>query len=124
MCGFILQTGHIGNGCLSASFCVNMNVGWDILFGFMFHVGLGCDWLFWFHESGRCLLFLCSGCVGYCEVCIICDAFSWRCSFMGSMCVSSCRCVMQSVVHPLTSVLLWLYMWRVLFSFVFPMLLM
>ena len=33
--------------------------------------------------------------------CLICDACSWRCSSMGSMCVSSCRCcVFVSVVHP------------------------
>ena len=33
-------------------------------------------------------------------VCLICDVCSWRCSFMGSMCVSSCRCcVFVSVVH-------------------------
>ena len=31
----------------------------------------------------------------------ICDACSWRYSFMGSVCVSSCRCCMfVSVVHP------------------------
>ena len=31
---------------------------------------------------------------------LICDACSWRCSFTGSMCVSSCRfCVSLSVVH-------------------------
>ena len=27
----------------------------------------------------------CSGCVGSCDFCLICDAGSWRCSFMGSM---------------------------------------
>ena len=36
-----------------------------------------------------------------CEFRLICDACSWKCSFMGSVCVSSCRCcVLVSVVHP------------------------
>ena len=36
-----------------------------------------------------------------CDFCLICDACSWRCSFMGSMFVSSCICcVFVSVVHP------------------------
>ena len=36
-----------------------------------------------------------------CDVCLICNACSWRCSFIGSTCVSSCRfCVFVSVVHP------------------------
>ena len=34
-------------------------------------------------------------------ICVICDACSWRCSFMGRGCVSSCICcVFVSVVHP------------------------
>ena len=41
-----------------------------------------------------------SGRVGCCDFCLICDACSWRCSFMGSKCVPSCRCcVAVSVVH-------------------------
>ena len=53
-----------------------------------------------FLTSGCCLL-CCSGCVGCCDFCLICDACSWRCSFMGSMCVSSCRwCAIVSVVLP------------------------
>ena len=48
-----------------------------------------------------CCLFLRSGCVGCCDFCLICDACSGRCSFMGSVCVSSCRCCgFVSVVHP------------------------
>ena len=32
--------------------------------------------------------------------CLYCDAWSWRCSCMGSMSVSSCRCCMfVSCVH-------------------------
>ena len=45
-----------------------------------------------------CCLFLTSGCSDFCY---ICDACSLRCSFMGRLCVSSCRCcVFVSVVHP------------------------
>ena len=52
-----------------------------------------------FLTSGCCLL--CSVCVGCCDFCLNCDACSWRCSFMGRVCVSSCRCcVFVSVVHP------------------------
>ena len=48
-----------------------------------------------------CVVRQCSGCVGCCDFCLMCDACSWRCSFMGSVCVSSCRCcVFVSVVHP------------------------
>ena len=39
-----------------------------------------------------CDVVQCSGCVGWCGCCLICDACSWRCSFLGSGCVSSCRC--------------------------------
>ena len=35
--------------------------------------------------------------------CLICDGCSWRCSFIGRVCVSSCRwCVFVSVMHPIT----------------------
>ena len=54
-----------------------------------------------FLMSGCCLLCSGCGCVGFCDFCLICDACGWRCSFMGSICVSSCRCcVFVSVVHP------------------------
>ena len=32
--------------------------------------------------------------------CLYCDAWSCRCSCMGSMSVSSCRCMFVSCVHP------------------------
>ena len=39
--------------------------------------------------------------MGCCDFCLICDACSWRCSLIGRVCVSSCRCcVFMSVVHP------------------------
>ena len=51
------------------------------------------------------VLLLCSV-VGVCGVVtfsLICNMCSWRGSFMGNMCVSSCRCcVLVSVVHPVT----------------------
>ena len=56
-----------------------------------------------------CCLFPTSGCFMLCcdvvgvlgvVICLICDACSGRCSFMGSVCVSWCRCVLVSVVHP------------------------
>ena len=40
---------------------------------------------------------------GCCDLCLIRDACSWRCFFMSSMCVSSCRCcVLVSFVHPVS----------------------
>ena len=46
------------------------------------------------------MLYVCvSG--GCCVFCLYCDAWSCRCSCMGSMSVSSCRCCMfVSCVHP------------------------
>ena len=42
----------------------------------------------------------CKGCDGCCVLCLYCDAWSCRCSCMGSMSVSSCRCCMfVSCVH-------------------------
>ena len=44
---------------------------------------------------------LCKACDGYCVFCLYCDAWSCRCSCMGSVSVSSCRCCMfVSCVHP------------------------
>ena len=37
---------------------------------------------------------LCKGCDGCCIFCLYCDAWICRCSCMGSMSVSSCRCCM------------------------------
>ena len=37
---------------------------------------------------------LCKECDGCCVFCLYCDAWSSRCSCMGSMSVSSCRCYM------------------------------
>ena len=43
-------------------------------------------------------MYLCSGC---CVFCLYCDAWSCRCSYIGSVSVSSCRCCMfVSYVHP------------------------
>ena len=44
---------------------------------------------------------LCRGCDGCCIFCLYCEAWSCRCSCMGSVSVSSCRCCMfVSCVHP------------------------
>ena len=44
---------------------------------------------------------LCSGCDGYCVFCLYCEVWRYRCSCMGSVGVSSCRCCMfVSCVHP------------------------
>ena len=43
---------------------------------------------------------LCKGCDGCCVLCLYCDAWSCRCLCMGSMSVSSCRCMFVSCVHP------------------------
>ena len=43
----------------------------------------------------------CRGCDGCCVFCLYCEAWSCRCSWMGSVSVSSCRCCMfVSCVHP------------------------
>ena len=44
---------------------------------------------------------LCRGCDGCCVFCLYCEAWSCRCSCIGSVSVSSCRCFMcVSCVHP------------------------
>ena len=44
---------------------------------------------------------LCRGCDGCWVLCLYCEAWSCRCSCMGSVSVSSCRCCMfVSCVHP------------------------
>ena len=46
-------------------------------------------------------LFLCRGCDGCCVFCLYCEAWSCRCSYMGSVSVSSSRCCMfVSCIHP------------------------
>ena len=51
----------------------------------------------------KCVVCLCSGYDGCCLFCLYCDAWSCRCSCMGSVSVSSCRCCMfVSCVHPVT----------------------
>ena len=46
------------------------------------------------------VVYLCKGCDGSCVFCLYCDAWSSRCSCMGSMSVSSCICCMfVSCVH-------------------------
>ena len=48
-----------------------------------------------------CVVYLYSGCDGYCAFDLICDACNCRCFCMGRMLVSSCRCCMfVSCVHP------------------------
>ena len=48
-----------------------------------------------------CCVGLCRGCDGCCVFCLYCEAWSYRCSCMGSVSVSSCRCCMfVSCVHP------------------------
>ena len=42
----------------------------------------------------RYVVCLCRGCVGCCVFCLYCEAWSCRCSCMGSVSVSSCRCCM------------------------------
>ena len=44
---------------------------------------------------------LCKGCDSGCVFCLYCEEWSCRCSCMGSMSVSSCRCcIFVSCVHP------------------------
>ena len=49
----------------------------------------------------KCVVCLCKGCDGCCVFYLYCETWSYRCSYMGSMSVSSCRCCMcLSCVHP------------------------
>ena len=44
---------------------------------------------------------LCSGCDGCCVLCLYCEAWSFRCSCMGSVTVSSYRCCsLVSCIYP------------------------
>ena len=54
----------------------------------------------WFSSLGvlKYVVCLCRGCAGCCVFCLYCDAWSCRCSYMGSMSVSSCRCCMSYVL--------------------------
>ena len=45
---------------------------------------------------------LCSGCHGCCVFCLYSEAWSCRCSCMGSVSVSSCRCIFVFCVHHVT----------------------
>ena len=43
----------------------------------------------------------CDGCAGCCVFCLYCEVWSCRCSYLGSVSVSSCRCcIFVSCVHP------------------------
>ena len=51
--------------------------------------------------SVKYVVCLCRGCDGCCVFCLYCEARSCRCSCMGSVSVSSCRCCMfVSCVNP------------------------
>ena len=51
----------------------------------------------------RYIVCLCKGCAGCCVFCLYCEAWSCRCSCMGSMSGSSCICCMfVSCVHAVT----------------------
>ena len=76
----IVQCGVCGNVCCVAA-VVDDSVFYS--FGVLKHV-----------------VCLCKECDGCCVFCLYCDAWSCRCSCMGSMTVSSCRCCMfVSCVH-------------------------
>ena len=46
------------------------------------------------------MLYVCVRGSGSCVFCLYCDAWSYRCSCLGSMNVSSCRCMFVSCVYP------------------------
>ena len=53
-----------------------------------------------FFSLGVLKYVVCKGCDGCCVFCLYCEAWRCRCSCMGSMSVSSCRCCMfVSCVH-------------------------
>ena len=94
----MLQRGHSGYGCVLASTLCK----YDLRKGDLFWVGK------FVKNSGvlslavlKYVVCLCRGCDGCCVFCLHCEAWSCRCSCIGSMSVSSCRCCMfVSCVHP------------------------
>ena len=57
--------------------------------------------IFFTLEVLKYVVCLCRGCAGCCVFCLYCEAWSCRCSCMGSVTISSCRCCMcVSCVHP------------------------
>ena len=67
---WMLQRGDSGDGCVWRRLCVSVGV----------------------LEVWRS--------VGCCAFCLYCDAWNCRCSCMGSVSVSSCRCIFVSRMHP------------------------
>ena len=60
-----------------------------------------CIWRFFSLGVLKYVVCLCRGCDGCCVFCLYCEAWSCRCSCMGSVSVSLCRCCMfVSCVHP------------------------
>ena len=84
---------------LNAAFCMTCNL--------LMLVEEGCCVPVVVKESGglsrgvlKYVVCLCSGCDGCCVFCLYCEAWSCKCSCMGSVSVSSCRCCMfVSCVH-------------------------
>ena len=103
----MLQRGHSGDGCdLASTLCK-----YDLRRGSMSSELLICGeglrsilllslvvWrsllkiVFFSLDVLKCVVCLCRGCDGCCVFCLFCEAWSCRCSCMGSVSVSSIRC--------------------------------
>ena len=116
-CVWMLQRGHSGDGCVLASTLCKYDLRKGDLFVLSWarvrrvRRGSISSELLVCGGGVRSILFslgvlkyvvcLCRGCDGCCVFCLYCEVWSCRCSCMGSVSVSSCRCCMfVSCVHP------------------------
>ena len=118
-CVWMLQRGHSGDGCVLASTLCKYDLRKGDLFVLSWErvrrvrrgsfssellvCGGGVCSILLLPLVARCLSMLCvcvGGCDGCCVFCLYCEAWSCRCSCMGSVSVSSCSCYMfVSCVH-------------------------
>ena len=113
---WMLQRGHSGDGCVLASTLCKYDLRKGDLFVLswarvrrvrrgsisseLLVCGGGVRSILLLPLVARCLgvlkyvVCLCRGCDGCCVFCLYCEAWSCRCSCMGSVSVSSCRCCM------------------------------
>ena len=96
-CVYMFHRGHSGDGCVLVSTLYE----YDLRKGDLFVLSLFKIVFFFSLGVLKYVVCLCRGCDGCCVFCLYCEAWSCRCSCMGSVSVSSCRCCMfVSCVHP------------------------
>ena len=88
--------GHSGDGCdLASTLCRH-----EGMFGSVCCVAAVVKDDAFCRGVLKYVVYLCKGCDGCCVFCLYCEAWSCKCSCMGSVNFSSCRCCMfVSCVH-------------------------